>query len=457
MLRWGFLAGLAVVLVGCSTSLKEYTCVNSEDCTGSAMGRCEPSGYCSFADDLCPDGFRFGEASGSESGECVGAVAGIPDAAGSAPDALIAPDATSSVWLQRHRLDLNNLDHAEDLVDFPVLVVLTSDRVDYSLMQSAGQDLRFTSPGSDVLLPYEIELWDPAGTSYVWVKPETIDASSDTDHIYVYYNNEFATDGQNAAAVWSNGYEAVYHLGESGDTFANSAGPSNPGNNVGTSSGTGAVGAGRVFDGLATYIKLNNGDPITMVQGVAGMTLTAWVQPLALRPQQAVVSVAAGDVPCSTKSRAGALISGLLTPDEVIVAGRSRDDDPLVPRFSNGINLVANTWSLMSTVIDVDFVHNEEATHPYGRYVIVVNDTEEVLTPNARFAETVTAVTPPVCGSIGAQDDGSGDFFEGMIDEVRISRVDRTTIWLQAQYQSMQDNDFVRYGAAEVVTEAFGN
>jgi hypothetical protein len=44
-----------------------------------------------------------------------------------------------------------------------------------------------------------------------------------------------------------------------------------------------------------------------------------------------------------------------------------------------------------------------------------------------------------------------------MIDEVRISRVDRTTIWLQAQYQSMQDNDYVRFGAAEIVDEDFGN
>ena len=454
MLRCVFLAGLAVVLVGCSTPLKEYTCVNAEDCVGSTEGRCEPSGHCSFADDMCPDGFRFGEASGSESGVCVGEGAGLPDAS-TDPDGPSGPDAASSAWRQRHRLDFNNLGHAEDLVDFPVLVVLTTDTVDYSLMQSAGQDLRFTNPGGDVQLPYEIELWDPLGTSYVWVKPEQIDASSDTDHIYVYYNNPDAADGQNASAVWSNGYEAVYHLGESGETYANSAGPMNGGNNSGTTSGAGVIGTGRVFDGLGKYIKLNNGNPVTMAQGATGVTLTAWVHPLDLGPRQALVSLSVGGGPCVSTSRAALLFSQAGQQDELLTVGRSTDEEGSTIRTTSGMNVNEGEWSLLSTVIDFDHEHNEDAGKPYGRITSVANDTEEVET--ARFTEAATANTPSACGSIGAQEDASGDFFEGMIDEVRISSVDRTTTWLQAQYQSMQNNDYVRFGAAEIVDEDFGN
>jgi hypothetical protein len=367
------------------------------------------------------------------------------------------PDGMPAAWQQRHRLDINNINHAEALVDFPILVVLKPVRVDYSKMQSAGQDLRFTSPGSDVQLPYEIELWDPMGTSYVWVKPQQIDASSDTDHIYLYYDNAFAADGQNSQAVWSNGYEAVYHLGETGDTFANSAAPINLGNNAGTVTAAGAIGAGRLFDGLATYIKLNDSAPMDIVQGVTGMTLTAWIHPLDLGSQQALISVGSGEVPCTNKSRAAVLTASGGNQDELLVLGRSLDSDPLVTRTTSGVNLAESTWSLMSTVIDVDFEHNDSGSNPYGRYITVVNDTEVTLGNTARFAATATALTQPVCGALGAQDDGSGDFFNGMIDEVRISGVDRSTIWLQAQYQSMQDNDYVRFGAAETVVERFGN
>lgn len=455
MVRYFCLAGLAVLLVGCSTPLKEYTCAISEDCVGSTTGRCEPSGHCSFADDMCPDGFRFGEASGSESGVCVGEEAEIPDAA-IATDGPGAPDAASSAWGQRHRLDFNNLNHAEDLVDFPVLVVLTTDGVDYSLMQSAGQDLRFTNPAGDVQLPYEIEVWDPAGTSYVWVKPQQIDASSDTDHIYVYYNNPEAADGQNASAVWSNGYEGVYHLAETGDTFANSAGPTNDANNAGTTSGAGAVGTGRVFDGLGKYIKLNNGNPVTMAQGVAGVTLTAWVHPVDFGPRQALVSLSIGG-PCVSDSRAALLFSQAGQQDELMTVARSADGEGSTIRTTSGMNVAQGEWSLVSTVIDVDLEHNDSASNPYGVITSVVNDTEQVLAQTARFSEPATANTPAACGSIGAQDDGSDDFFEGMIDEVRISSVDRSTIWLQAQYQSMQDNDYVRFGAAEIVDEDFSN
>ena len=117
-----------------------------------------------------------------------------------------------------HRLDacrqliFDNVLRSENLVDFPVLVQLDSSRVDYSLTQNDGADLRFVDLNG-TLLPHEIETWNAAGTSYVWVKVPQIDGSSGTDHIWLYYGNAVAAAWrQNVAAVWNSGYAAVYHL-----------------------------------------------------------------------------------------------------------------------------------------------------------------------------------------------------------------------------------------------------
>jgi hypothetical protein len=83
VLRYPLLAALAVTLLGtgCSSTLNEYTCSTSIDCDGQMAGRCEASGHCSFADDSCDSGFRFGGNSGSETDSCVGEDADSPDAA----------------------------------------------------------------------------------------------------------------------------------------------------------------------------------------------------------------------------------------------------------------------------------------------------------------------------------------------------------------------------------------
>lgn len=49
-----------------------YACADSAQCsTDSAAGRCEPTGFCSFPDEGCESGHRYGEFSGSLSDTCV--------------------------------------------------------------------------------------------------------------------------------------------------------------------------------------------------------------------------------------------------------------------------------------------------------------------------------------------------------------------------------------------------
>lgn len=62
-----------------SCTASAFQCTEADDCAGRPGGVCETTGYCSFPDDECPSGRRYGEFSqGSLAGACV-----LPDDAGS--------------------------------------------------------------------------------------------------------------------------------------------------------------------------------------------------------------------------------------------------------------------------------------------------------------------------------------------------------------------------------------
>lgn len=65
-------AGLTLSL---SCRAQEFNCQDTDDC--GADGQCQPSGYCSFPDNECPSGQRYGDLAGAGlAGECVNPTAG---------------------------------------------------------------------------------------------------------------------------------------------------------------------------------------------------------------------------------------------------------------------------------------------------------------------------------------------------------------------------------------------
>lgn len=63
---------LALAASGCRAS-RAFECASSDECTSAdGSGRCESTGYCSFADPGCPSGRRYGDRSGDDlGGRCV--------------------------------------------------------------------------------------------------------------------------------------------------------------------------------------------------------------------------------------------------------------------------------------------------------------------------------------------------------------------------------------------------
>jgi hypothetical protein len=142
----------------------------------------------------------------------------------------------NSSWKYRKKITFDNRTStlgttSEALTNFPVLVTLDGSRVDYTNTQNSGQDIRFTDSDGTTLLSYEIEKWNEAANSYVWVKVPQIDFNSNTDYIYMYYGNAGASDAQSPNNVWDANFLGVWH---GSDTVGTSVVDSTINNKVGT-------------------------------------------------------------------------------------------------------------------------------------------------------------------------------------------------------------------------------
>lgn len=106
---------------------------------------------------------------------------------------------------------------ADGLVDFPVLVRISEETIrgfHYDRAGSGGSDIRFTDENGK-LIPCEIDTWNPAGESLVWVKvPYFAKGAKITMHWSLATGK--TAPGNNPAEVWSD-YIAVWHMTDAGD------------------------------------------------------------------------------------------------------------------------------------------------------------------------------------------------------------------------------------------------
>jgi hypothetical protein len=113
-----------------------------------------------------------------------------------------------------------------------VLIKLNSSVISYADTLAAGADIRFTLSDHTTLLKYEIESWNAAGDSFVWVKVPSLLASTNTV-IYMYYNNTSAIDAQDAANTWVS-FSGIWNMKKSSSNYIDSTGSGKTGTPVGT-------------------------------------------------------------------------------------------------------------------------------------------------------------------------------------------------------------------------------
>jgi len=327
-------------------------------------------------------------------------------------------------WTKRVKLTFLNGGQPENLMSFPVLVRLDGSRISYADTRNAGEDVRFVDADDTTLLAHEIESWDEAGSSFVWVKAPQVDASSNADFIYMYYGNPLAPDAQSPTVVWGDGFfEMVQHLSETAGTHFDSTSKNNDSIAVDVTtqgSSTGRIDGADVFAGTNS---IDVADAATLDMGASdSFTLEAWVK-TSNAGQQMIVSK---EVPAGGQYQ--------LWTD----AGNAKfwlHDGTLQAHAQSATSVANDQWR---------YVVGRFTDGP-GTAEVFVDGTSVVSTSTPGLGSLATA-RPLRIGEEGDSDPEGGFNFAGTIDEVRLSRTARSNNWIRAQYLSMADA-FLSFGA----------
>jgi len=318
----------------------------------------------------------------------------------------------NSNWLYRQKIIFNNSSSSENLDNFPVLVKLNSSRVNYNQTQNSGQDIRLVDADGATLLAHEIEKWDESGDSYVWVKVPRIDASSNTDHIWLYYGNPSAPDGQNKTAVWDANYVGVWHLH---NDFLDSTLNDNDGSNNGSDDVLGKIADGQNFNGTSDYINVGNKPSLRLT---GAMTVEAWGV-LDTVENRRLVAKQGGDYNRSwslNTERDDGKYHFMISSDGVEGHGVTSN---------SAISIGTNTWSYWAGVYVPSM-----ALKIYVNGNLDNSNTAGI--PSSQYNNNLDVW-------IGARNECGNCWWDGKIDEVRISKTARSSDWLAAQYKSMSD------------------
>jgi len=307
--------------------------------------------------------------------------------------------------------------------NFPVLLVLNGTRVNYTATQSAGQDIRIRDAGCNMggnAVPYEIELWNESGNSYVWLKASSLSNSSDTIYSY-YYGNSTIADAQNKTGVWDSSFIGVWHMNDIYESTSYGYNLAETGSVVNK---TGQVDGSKYMDG-STYASNSS-----------------FVSP-----------------------------TTYITVESLIKVGTATAIDRMISQWSGGDNSNGNGWILQIINNNIGmqignggaFINYTSSSpinstavwyHIAGVFngtaptiLIYLNGVNQAATPSGSSKSSIANPSQPMYIN---RLFFSGGYYSGndTYDEIRISNQPRSQTWLNLTYQSNIDN-LVAYGSEE--------
>lgn len=361
-------------------------------------------------------------------------------------------------WQRRIKVTFTNGSRGA-LANFPAMVALNSSRVTYADFLANGNDIRFVDADGTTVLDYEVERWNVSGTSTVWVRIPQIDSSSNTDYIYMYYKNSGASAGANPTGVWDSDYVSVLHMGDDPQGTAPQMQDSTSNNRDATSTAATAttsidafIGKGLDLNGVTQYAQFSS---TTLPTGIASGTVELYYNP-------DTFAADANGRYLFTKDKSGTFLGEwrlFLGTEGAVPAQNSKLSFRIECPTSLGGN--GNAWAVVSDTApataggwfytaavwdknggngNMKLYWNGNAT---GTAYI---DTTATTTANPNCGMDVTGEKPEIGRNNGkATPDG---YFDGQIDEFRISKIVRSADWINASYTSGSDA-LNTYAAAE--------
>ncbi|MFA6897507.1 MAG: DUF2341 domain-containing protein [Patescibacteria group bacterium] len=334
-------------------------------------------------------------------------------------------------------IDHTKVSGTTNLTNFPVLINLPTDASLSAHAQDAthgnGGDILFTS--STVAwntgtvndkLAHEIETYTASnGSLQAWVKVPTLyasNASQDTV-IYMYYGNASAANQQNKTAVWDSNTKMVQHMNGSatpavGDFKDSTQYANNSTNNTNEPTATaGQVDGAQSFDGTSSYVDAGNGSSLTINNT---LTYEIWFKMNAFNGWAGPFSRDQNGYSLNIDDWYGGRYIAYL-------------NNTAVCEYSQGASIL-NNWTKVS------FVRDDNASPKNKLYV-----NGNLVTSS----DSLTTFTSPTTNFlIGTS---TGKYFNGSIDEVKVSDTARSAEWIATEYNNQsQPTEFSSLGIEEV-------
>jgi hypothetical protein len=286
-------------------------------------------------------------------------------------------------------VDLGN--GSDDLQDFPVLVELDSTHIDYALVPDPTTGFTFEESGSNQPLDYDVDHWDPTGTSALWVHLPLVKAGTQPT-LAVKYGT-----GQHAASsfeTWT-GFEQVLHFDSPsgsdsvGTFFAPTA--------TNVASASGQIGSAAGFTAISS-VSFANGN--MLYEHWQTFTLELWLYMDYTTPPLAAPVFSRGSDVASVYDQSAVLAS----------VWKLEDNTPIEVDLA----IPVQTWSLVAI------------TWNQGLLTGRVNNGAQVSASSGS-----TRLTPDLTASFTL-----GGGFQGRIDELELDQQVRVGDWLPAEYKS---------------------
>ncbi|MGQ9645214.1 MAG: DUF2341 domain-containing protein [Thermodesulfobacteriota bacterium] len=325
--------------------------------------------------------------------------------------------------------------------NFPMLVNISSDN---DLRTTANGGHVTNSNGYDIIfrglddttcggtgtapctLSHEIERYTASsGQLVAWVKVPSINNGT---VIYMYYGNScISSSTANANGVWDDGGSAnfrfVLHL--SNDSFSDSTSYGNNGTNSGTTDTTGKIYGGRNFDGTDDYIEMGSASNIDNIFDGGG-TFSAWIYPVGWGEND--YGRIADKTPSDVDGRNGwsFFLDNYGTRLRCI-------------RFLKGFSSALGAWETGTDTISLN---------QWQHVAVVYNQSSAGNDPIIYINGSSQTVYEEYSPSGSAQSDADQNLrignlsgattrtFDGVIDEIRLSKTMRSTGWIQTEYNN---------------------
>jgi len=182
-------------------------------------------------------------------------------------------------WECRKIITINCSYVNADLTNFPILFHnISSDFSTYA--QSDGDDFAFIAGDNSTQYNHEIECYNStSGELIAWVNITSLSSSSDTI-LYLYYGNSSASNQENIVGTWNDGYVGVLHLSEGGmgtryDSTSNDNDGSTGGYEGDEATENGRIGGADDFDGVDDNIEIADDASLDITGDI---TISAWVK-----------------------------------------------------------------------------------------------------------------------------------------------------------------------------------